>query len=85
MTPPVIGFAGLTHLGLVYGASALAKGFRVIAFDPDAQLVEGLNAGRLPVLEPGLDDLYREHRARVEFSCDERSLQQADLIFISGD
>ncbi|MBI4294384.1 MAG: UDP-glucose/GDP-mannose dehydrogenase family protein [Betaproteobacteria bacterium] len=85
MTLPLIGFAGLTHLGLVYGASALAKGFRVVAFDPDAQLVERLNSGQLPVLEPGLDDLYREHGAKVEFSTDERALQKADIVFISGD
>ena len=85
MTRPVIGFAGLTHLGLIYGASALAKGFRVIAFDPDANLVARLQTGVLPVLEPGLIELYREHHGQVEFSADERSLGAADLVFISGD
>jgi len=58
MTRTTVAYAGLTHLGLVYGAAALAKGLRVIAYDPDARLVERLQAGELPVIEPGLPELY---------------------------
>jgi UDPglucose 6-dehydrogenase len=85
MTRTTVAYAGLTHLGLVYGAAALAKGLRVIAYDPDARLVERLQAGELPVIEPGLPELYREHRGEVEFCSDERALAKADLVFVSGD
>jgi UDPglucose 6-dehydrogenase len=30
---PVIGFAGLTHLGLVSSLAAAARGFKVIGYD----------------------------------------------------
>ena len=85
MTQPLIAYAGLTHLGLVYGAAALANGFRVIAYDPDARLIERLKSGDLPVMEPGLPEIYREHRGKVEFSSNQRSLAKAALVFISGD
>ena len=32
---PVIGFAGMTHLGLVSASAAAGKGFRTVGFDPD--------------------------------------------------
>ena len=32
---PVIGYAGMTHLGLVSASAAAGQGFRTVAFDPD--------------------------------------------------
>ena len=49
----MIGYAGLSHLGLVSSAAAAAKGFDVVGFDQDAALVARLNAADLPVVEPG--------------------------------
>ena len=34
MSAPVLGFAGMTHLGLVSGVCAAEKGFRTVCFDP---------------------------------------------------
>ncbi len=85
MTRPVVAYAGLTHLGLVYGASAAEKGFRVVAFDPDAALVDRIARGELPVNEPGLDDSYRRHRDAFTFSADAAALAGADIVFISAD
>lgn len=85
MAKPVIGYAGLTHLGLVYAASAAEKGFRVVAHDPDAALVAKITAGALPVNEPGLDEVYRQRRNAFTFSADPTSLVDADVVFISGD
>ena len=51
MTAPVVGFAGLTHLGLVSAVAAACKGFRVIGYDADAACVREIKAGRLPVVE----------------------------------
>lgn len=85
MSLPVIGYAGLTHLGLVYGASAAEKGFRVIAHDPDATLVKRIAGGELPVNEPGLDDAYRRRKDAFTFSATPASLAAADIVFISAD
>ena len=51
MTNPIIGYAGMTHLGLV-SAGAAAQGFRTVAFDPDVLVIERLARGDLPVSEP---------------------------------
>jgi UDPglucose 6-dehydrogenase len=85
MTSPVVAYAGLTHLGLVYGAAAAEKGFRVIAYDPDATLVKALGAGKLPVEEPGLEAAYRNKRERFTFSSSADAVAAADVVFISSD
>jgi UDPglucose 6-dehydrogenase len=85
MSAPVIAYAGLTHLGLVYGAAAAEKGFRVVAFDPDAALVKALAGGKLPVEEPGLEASYRSKRERFTFSAEPAALAAADIVFISSD
>ena len=53
----MIGFIGLSHLGIVYSLATAAKGFEVLGFDPDPALCAGLSAGKLPVCEPGLEEL----------------------------
>ena len=55
MNAPVIGFAGLTHLGLVSAIAVAAKGFRVVGYDADSTRVCDIAAHLLPVVEPGLD------------------------------
>ena len=60
-----IGFAGLSHLGIVYSAASAARGFSVVAFDDRPGLAGDLAAGRFPVLEPGLAEICREHGARA--------------------
>jgi UDPglucose 6-dehydrogenase len=85
MSAPVVAYAGLTHLGLVYGAAAAEKGFRVVAFDPDAALVKALAGGKLPVEEPGLEASYRHQRERFTFASNAQAVAAADIVFISSD
>ena len=35
MKRPVVGFAGMTHLGLVSAAAVASKGFETICYDTD--------------------------------------------------
>jgi len=65
MTTLTIGFAGLTHLGLVSAIGTAAKDFRVIGYDADSDRVAAIAKGQLPVSEPGLDDLARDNAARL--------------------
>lgn len=80
-----IGFVGMTHLGLLSAAAAAAKGCRTIAADPDANRIAALEAGRLPVVEPGLPEQIKEHRARLTFTSDGRALAACDVIYIALD
>jgi UDPglucose 6-dehydrogenase len=82
---PVVGFAGMTHLGIVSAAAVAQKGFRTICYAPDARLAAKLSVGELPVTEPGLDDLVRDNAERLIFTSDLDSLAQCDLVYISSD
>ena len=53
-----IAVVGLWHLGTVTAAVMAEAGHDVLALD-DTAIVEALEAGRLPVAEPGLSDLWQ--------------------------
>lgn len=80
-----VGYAGMTHLGLCSAIAAASKGFSTLGFDADATLLARLQAGKLPVVEPDLDDLLRDNRARVAFSADPARLQECDLLYVAPD
>ena len=65
MTRPVVGFAGMTHLGIVSASAIASAGFETVCFDPDAQLIAKLQEARLPVLEPDLDLAHGRRSLRL--------------------
>ncbi len=85
MTNPVVGYVGMTHLGLCSAVAAASKGFRTRAIDRDATLIAQINGGKLPVVEPDLDDLLAANRARIEFSSDGPDLRICDLVYVAPD
>ena len=85
MSRPVVGFAGLTHLGLVSAAVTASKGFRAVAFDPDGARVKESAAGRLPVVEPALGELLRAGGSQVVFTERASALAECDVVYIASD
>jgi UDPglucose 6-dehydrogenase len=85
MTAPVIGFAGMTHLGLVSGVAAAEKGFNLVCYDPDPVRIADLSLCKLPVSEPQLDDLVAKNRQRISFTADISRLQQCDVVYVAPD
>jgi UDPglucose 6-dehydrogenase len=85
MTPPTVGFAGLTHLGLVSAAAVAARGFRVVAFDPESARVGAIVAGELQIAEPGLAELLHEQRDRLTFAADAAVLGRCDVVYVAAD
>ncbi|UTW51643.1 UDP-glucose/GDP-mannose dehydrogenase family protein [bacterium SCSIO 12827] len=85
MTAPVIGFAGLTHLGLNMAAASAARGFKVVGYQDDPAGVDAINAGHLPVAEPDLDDMIARNRERLTFTSDDTKLADCDIVYISVD
>ena len=81
----IIGFAGLTHLGLNSAVSCAFRGFKTIGYHDDPQLVEKLNNGMPHVLEPQLPELMAECRERLNFSSDISCLHNCDLVYIAVD
>jgi UDPglucose 6-dehydrogenase len=82
---PVIGYAGMTHLGLVSASAAAAQGFRTIAFDADATLIGRLQRGALPVSEPGLPELIARHKRDLAFAADVAALGECDVVYVAVD
>jgi UDPglucose 6-dehydrogenase len=82
---PVIGFAGMTHLGLNSAVASAERGFDVICFDPDPALVDALNAGRLPIVEPDLPEMLQRRRANLRFIADAGVLKACDVIYVAPD
>lgn len=85
MTSPIIGFAGMTHLGLVSGVSASEKGFQVVCFDPDAARIAALGRKELPVSEPQLEQLVAKNAARIRFTSAPADLKLCDVIYVAPD
>jgi UDPglucose 6-dehydrogenase len=77
---------GSGYVGLVSGVCFATLGFHVTCIDNDAGKIAALNAGKVPIYEPGLDTLLAEHLAakRIAFSTDlGAAVRTCDLIFIA--
>mgnify|MGYP002781012205 CR=1 FL=1 len=63
---------GSGYVGLVTGACLADAGNHVLCVDVDPRKIEMLNAGEVPIHEPGLDDLIRRNAAkgRLRFTLD---------------
>jgi UDPglucose 6-dehydrogenase len=85
MSGPRIGFAGMTHLGLVSAVAAAAHGVDVVAFDPDAGAIERLEHRRLPVLEPDLPELLDKHADGIRFTSRVADLGRCDVVYAAPD
>lgn len=81
----MIGFIGLSHLGLNYSLATAAKGFEVIAYDPDEALSTRCQSGDFPIEEPGFAKLFAKHRARLQYTSDGSRLSACDIVFYALD
>lgn len=77
---------GTGYVGLVTGACFAEMGNEVWCVDVDAAKIEGLKAGKLPIYEPGLDEIvvrnYREGRLRFTTDLGE-AMAECDVLFIA--
>ncbi len=77
---------GAGYVGLVAGTCFAETGNSVTLVDVDAERVRRLNAGEVPIFEPGLTELVRRNRAeeRLAFTLDGAgAVRNAEVIFIA--
>lgn len=85
MTKPVVGFAGMTHLGINSAAAAAERGFDTVCFDTDAARIAQLKSGQLPVMELGLPELLEQNKSRVTHTADVADLTRCGVVYIAAD
>jgi len=77
---------GSGYVGLVTGACFADVGHNVICVDNDPQKIEVLQTGKVPIYEPGLDELIHRnvsaHRLRFTGSIRE-GVENSQIIFIA--
>lgn len=77
---------GSGYVGLVSGVCFAELGFKVICVDKDLAKIQAIQAGKIPIYEPGLSELVQKNLAlgRLLFSTHlESVVQQSELIFIA--
>ena len=77
---------GSGYVGLVTGACFAEFGAHVTCVDVDGDKIAALNAGRLPIYEPGLAELMEGNRrlGRLHFTADYgTAVPHSDLVFIA--
>ncbi|WP_323798141.1 nucleotide sugar dehydrogenase [Nisaea sp.] len=82
---PVIGFAGMTHLGLNSAVAVADLGFEVIGFAETEEEASRLRQAELPVVEPDLPEMLAANKDRLTFTVQVSDLGRADIVYISVD
>jgi len=79
-----IGVIGTGYVGLVTAAGFAELGSDVWCIDIDADKIECLERGEIPIYEPGLQELVARNRERMRFSMDiADALGHARLLFVA--
>ena len=81
-----VAMIGSGYVGLVSGACFADFGHRVTCVDLDQAKIDGLLAGRIPIYEPGLDDLVASNvrEQRLFFTTDlAPAVRDAEAVFIA--
>ncbi|QEN06955.1 UDP-glucose/GDP-mannose dehydrogenase family protein [Oceanispirochaeta crateris] len=81
-----ISVIGTGYVGLVQGVILADFGLQVICMDVDQKKIDRLNAGDVPIYEPGLSELMHKNveAGRLRFSSDmKEAVESADSIFIA--
>ena len=77
---------GSGYVGLVTGACFADVGHNVICVDNDLQKIEALQAGKVPIYEPGLEEVIHRNVSadRLRFTNSVREgVEKAQIIFIA--
>jgi UDPglucose 6-dehydrogenase len=81
-----IAVVGTGYVGLVVGACLAENGNEVTCVDKDAAKIRGLQRGRIPIYEPGLEEYVRRNAAekRLHFTTAlPRAVRGSEVIFIA--
>ena len=81
-----IAVVGTGYVGLVVGACLAENGNTVLCVDNDEAKIRTLKRGKIPIFEPGLEEIVRRNRQerRLVFTTAlARAVRQSEIIFIA--
>jgi UDPglucose 6-dehydrogenase len=81
-----IAVIGTGYVGLVSGTCFSEFGHDVICIDTDAEKIDSLNAGKVPIFEPGLQAMIEKNSRSgyLKFGTDlKQAVAEADAVFIA--
>jgi UDPglucose 6-dehydrogenase len=81
-----IAVVGTGYVGLVVGACLAENGNEVICVDKDESKIATLAAGRMPIYEPGLEEMVRRNHAeeRLSYTTDlTPAVEASEIVFIA--
>jgi UDPglucose 6-dehydrogenase len=76
---------GTGHVGLITGACFAEYGHDVLCVDNNEEKIVMLNEGRMPIYEPGLEELVLKHvqAGRLSFTTRiERAVEETEVLFL---
>jgi UDPglucose 6-dehydrogenase len=77
---------GTGYVGLVAGACFAESGNDVVCVDKDQRKIDTLNAGQMPIYEPGLEEIVRRNQkeGRLRFTTSlPDAVRDAQIVFIA--
>lgn len=81
-----LAIVGTGYVGLVTGTCFAESGNNVICVDKLESKISDLNAGRIPIYEPGLEELVKNNARdrRLHFTTDlDSAVNHSDIVFIA--
>ncbi|HET7030621.1 MAG TPA: UDP-glucose/GDP-mannose dehydrogenase family protein [Candidatus Limnocylindrales bacterium] len=80
-----VAVVGLGYVGLVTSACLAEEGHHIVGVEVSVDRIEALKAGRLPLHEPGLDELVHNNResGRLTFVSDSAAVATAEVVFVA--
>jgi UDPglucose 6-dehydrogenase len=79
-----IGIFGAGYVGLVTGACLADLGHEVVIRDVVSERIAKLQAGEVPIYEPGLDEVLERCRERIRFTLDiAETVDGAEFLYVA--
>jgi UDPglucose 6-dehydrogenase len=81
-----IAVIGTGYVGLVAGTCFAESGNEVVCVDQDASKIRALRRGKMPIFEPGLEELVRRNtqEGRLTFATQlPRAVRAAEIVFVA--
>ena len=80
-----IGYVGLSHLGINYAIASAIKGFNVVCYDDDKNIISSLKKKKIPFYEKDTEKNLKKKFKQFKFTNKINDLKNCDLVFISRD